>query len=116
VTSDRYGKNAELYQFALSFTSTIYGAASVQVKALTESVNAIQKGTAAQSRIQSHCLGVIHAMIDDIKAGLVINVKAQIQGEVLGDLIALANERLAEKNDSEMHVAAVLTAAAFEDV
>jgi hypothetical protein len=116
MSGDRYGKSTELYQFAISFLSALYGPSSVQVKALTDSANAIQKMPAAYSAIQAHCQGVIQAAVDDVKAGLVMNVRAQIEGEVLGDLLALAKTALADKGDSGMQVAAVLTAAAFEDV
>jgi hypothetical protein len=117
LTTEGYGTATERYQFALSFLTAFYGSASIQVKALVDAVNSINKnGVATHSHTLGHCHGVIRSTIDDIRAGLVDNVRAQIQGELLGDLVLLSKETLNEKSDSAMHVAAVLAAAAFEDI
>ena len=48
----------------------------------------------------------------DLEAGLVGNLERHVAGEVIADLLGLAREVLA---DDRLNVAAVLTAAAFED-
>lgn len=51
----------------------------------------------------------------DIEAGLVGNLRQQITGEILTDLILLSRSVLDEQGDKAKNVAAVLAAAAFED-
>jgi hypothetical protein len=48
----------------------------------------------AAGDIQHLCSGVIFSTIADAKAGLITNLRAQIEGEVLGDLIALVSRFL----------------------
>ena len=52
-------------------------------------------------------------MVAEINGGLVRNIRLGIAGEILGDLIFMAREALGE---NAVQVAAVLTAAAFEDL
>jgi hypothetical protein len=117
LMADGFGRHTQAYHFALSFLTMFYGASSLQVRALTDSVNAIlkhDKGTTSAILAYSH--GAIRSAIDDIRAGLVVDVRAQIQGEILGDLVMFSKDTLNDNADSAMHVAAVLIAAAFEDV
>jgi hypothetical protein len=113
-----YGAPTQLYQFSLSLLTTFYGPTSVQLKALKDSIDSIQRYTkgGTYNEILSHCNGVITATLADIRSGLVNNARAQMQGEVLGDLVAHSKEALDDKAESATHVAAVLIAAAFEDV
>jgi hypothetical protein len=113
-----YAAPTQLYQFALSLLTTFYGPSSVQLKALKDSVDTIQRYTKGSiyNEILAHCSGVIQTTIADIRAGLVGDVRAQIQGEVLGDLVILSKDALSDNSGSAMHVAAVLIAAAFEDI
>lgn len=108
-----------IHQFSLSLVDAIYGSNSVQFRGLREYIDAILKNTKngdPSNQIAAHARGVIESTLSDLKAGLVVNVKAQIQGEILGDLVMLAKDGLSDKTESGMHVAAVLTAAAFEDI
>jgi len=57
--------------------------------------------------------GCITNMAEEIRRGLVQNLRLRVAGEVLSDLIGMAKEALAEKS---IEVAAVLTAAAYEDL
>lgn len=108
-----------IHMFAVSFVEAFYGPASVQFKSLKDSVDAMQRNSKSgppAADIAGFCRGVIESTLAEIKAGLIVNVRAQIQGEVLGELITLAKDALTETTDSSMQVAAVLTAAAFEDI
>jgi hypothetical protein len=51
----------------------------------------------------------------DVQAGLVGNIERRALGEVMADMLGLAKEALADGTDGAKNVAAVLTAATFED-
>ena len=59
--------------------------------------------------------GTLSALNDDIGAGLVGNVAMRGSGEVLGDMLGLAKEAIANGGEGQENVAAVLVTAAFED-
>lgn len=111
-------KAAEEYQFATSLLAAFYGPSSVHLAALKDYIETIYRSQKLTNSafVAKHCEGVISSTMADIKAGLTTNFRGEIQGEVLGDLIAIAKETLNDKADSATNVAAVLTAAAFEDV
>src|SRR5689334_22779187 len=77
-----------IHMFAVSFVEAFYGPTSVQFKSLKDSIDAMQRnskiGPPAQN-IAVFCKGVIESTLAEIKAGLIVNVRAQIQGEVLGE-------------------------------
>jgi hypothetical protein len=102
-------KSGEAVSFAISMATTFYGANSQQVESLRRSTekygNDVDRYEFAK--------GSITNMVAEVKSGLVQNIRLAIAGEVLADLIAMAHEALDEK---AIHVSAVLTAAAFEDL
>lgn len=51
----------------------------------------------------------------ELENGLIGSLRAPIQGEILGDLVGLARDALGENTADSKNVAAVLTAASFED-
>jgi len=109
-------KSGEATAFAISMASTLYGASSKQVATITLGVEALAKQkpeTNPQVRVYEFAAGAIQNMVSEIKAGLVDSLRLKIAGEVLADLVALSREALDEK---AIHVAAVLAAAAFEDL
>jgi|SRR5882762_191583 len=57
--------------------------------------------------------GCITNMVAEMKGGLVQSIRLGIVGEIIADLIGMAREALA---GNSVQVAAVLTAAAFEDL
>jgi predicted lipoprotein len=111
--------SSQAYQFSTSLVAAFYGVNSVQLRALKDFADSVHTGaahhTTKQSTLLTYCYGVIKNTKAEIENGLVANVRAQIQGEVLGDLVQQAKELLANKSDSAMNVAGVLAAAAFED-
>lgn len=110
-----YEARGQKQQFALSMLEAFYGPTSVQLRTFKDSINALSGKQHSGGDIENLCTGVIFSTIADAKAGLITNLRAQIEGEVLGDLIALAKIALEDKSDPSMHVAAVLVAAAYED-
>ncbi len=106
----------ELPPFTLSMLTYFYGANSPQVKAYTDGINNIAKGK--DSRINAaftHAHGTLSSAVRELENGLIGSLRAPIQGEILGDLIGLAKDALAENTGETKNVAAVLTAASFED-
>ncbi|OFV92937.1 MAG: hypothetical protein A3H95_12635 [Acidobacteria bacterium RIFCSPLOWO2_02_FULL_64_15] len=59
--------------------------------------------------------GSLRAMRAEIEAGLVGSIERRATGEVIADMLLLAKEALRERSDGAKNVAAVLTAAAYED-
>ncbi len=102
-------KSGEAVSFAISMATTFYGATSQQVEALTRNTNRYANDVDRYEFAK----GCITNMVAEVNSGLVQNIRLTIAGEILTDLIALAHEALDEK---AVHVSAVLTAAAFEDL
>jgi AraC-like DNA-binding protein len=59
--------------------------------------------------------GTLRALRADVDAGLVGRIAQRAAGEVLGDMLGLAKEAPGDGSDAAKNVAAVLTAAAYED-
>jgi hypothetical protein len=108
--------SGEALQFAISMACAFYGPASQQVEMIKTRAADIPKqksGAYPEILIHEFAYGAIRNMVAEINAGLVQNIRLGIAGEILGDLIFMAREALGEK---AVQVAAVLTAAAFEDL
>jgi uncharacterized protein YutE (UPF0331/DUF86 family) len=60
--------------------------------------------------------GTLLSIKAELDAGFIGSLRATLTGEVLTDLIKLARTTLAEQGEDAKDVAAVLSAAAFEDV
>jgi hypothetical protein len=104
------GHASEALQFAISITSAFYGPASPQLEILKRRAATDKQGFFDVYQISS---GAIKNVVAEIEAGLITAIRLEITGEVLGDLTAMAQEALSENRNA---VAAVLTAAAFEDL
>lgn len=59
--------------------------------------------------------GALRSLRAEVEQGLVGSVERRATGEVLGDMLTLAKEALGEGTPDAKNVAAVLTAAAYED-
>ncbi len=122
LKTDRdFGKTSQLLHGAISLTETCYGANSTQCSGLTAYR---QKLIAApdpheQQRTMVNVIhftiGALQSLRSELNAGLIGNLQQQIAGEVLGDLIQLAKTVLSEDTPGTVNVAAVLTAASYED-
>ena len=102
-------KTGEAATFAVSMATAFYGPQSQQLEVikrqLDKHANDVDRYDFAR--------GCINNMAAELKSGLVQNIRLSIAGEILADLINLAREALVERATP---VAAVLTAAAFEDL
>jgi hypothetical protein len=107
--------SSEALHFAVSMATAFYGQNSPQLEMIQVRTAAIakEKGNMyPHLMIYQFAVGVIRNMVEEIKGGLIENFRLQITGEVLADLVTLARDALAQ---GSIQVAAVLTAAAFED-
>jgi hypothetical protein len=107
-----------LYQGALSVMSALHGPDSVQVKSFTkqhEQIVAV-RGVHADHDISIFSIGAINNLKAEIDAGFVGSLQQTIAGEVISDFIDLARHVMDQDDtDAGKNVAAVLSAAAFED-
>jgi hypothetical protein len=109
----------ELYQGALGLLGLTHGENSTQIAALRDAVASFQKNKentfrAARETADSS-LGALRNLKREVEEGLVGNLRREVTGEVLGDLLQLGKVTLDEGTDNSKNVAAVLVAAAFED-
>jgi hypothetical protein len=97
----------------------VQGANCSQASALRESVAAQQKSKQVPAyvaaEITASSLGVLRNLKSEIEQGIIGNLRCEVTGEVLGDLLQLGKATLGEGTNESKHVAAVLVAAAFED-
>ena len=109
----------QLAQGCVSLLSLVYGSDSTQVEQFNRSLDAIQSQKGGEGfkcqQISNTAQGALRNLKREIECGLTGNLRQQITGEVLTDLIQLARSVLNEKGDGAKNVAAVLAAAAFED-
>jgi hypothetical protein len=115
------GLQSSLYQGTLRVMQALYGPESSQEKDLRAYLTRLTaKVTPTLGVVISHCIEAIQGALTSIKAeldaGFIGSLRGTLTGEVLMDLIKLARETLAEPGDDAKNVAAVLAAAAFEDV
>ena len=109
-------KSGEALTFAISMATAFYGSGSPQAETIRRRADSISKekgSTYPEIQVYEFAAGCIQNMAAEIKNGLVQNMRLGIVGEVLSDLVSMAREALDGKSVS---VAAVLTAAAFEDL
>ncbi len=114
------GKTSQLLHGAISLTEICYGSDSAQCSGLIGYRDGLISGLQRelnQTRIRAvpFTIGVLENLLSDLKLGLIGNLRQQIAGEILGDLIALAKAALSEDKPGTVNVAAVLTAASYED-
>jgi hypothetical protein len=106
----------EKIAFATSFIAAFYGPESVGMKVFRQSIDNIERGKEAVAhRLELHARGTIKATKAAIESGLIRSVRVLLSGEIIGDLLAIARERLQEDSESAKNVSAVLVAAALED-
>lgn len=106
----------ELPSFAISMLTTFYRPNSVQVKAYLAGADNISKDrNGLAHRMFMHARGAVGNTIRELENGLVANLRTSVQGEILGDLLGLSKEALSQNTEETKNVAAVLSAAAFED-
>jgi hypothetical protein len=114
-----YARSSEIAQGTVSLLSLIYGRSSAQLQQLNAKLTEVYAYNASpdykDALAADAAQGVLRNLKREIESGLTGNLRQQITGEVLSDLIQLSKAALDEKNDGAKNVAAVLAAAAFED-
>jgi hypothetical protein len=107
---------SELLQGCTSLLSLVYGQKSSQLQQFTASIERIPVSHVLRYHTMAvTAQGTLKNIKREIEAGLTGSLRHQIASEVLTDLIQLARTVLNERGDGAKNVAAVLTAAAFED-
>jgi len=114
------GNASDLSNACTSLLSLVYGPRSPQLDHFSVSLAGIRKGTGGgtgweRQEISRVAQGALRNLRREIESGLTANLRQQVTGEVLTDFIQLARTVLNESGDGAKNVAAVLTAAAFED-
>jgi hypothetical protein len=61
-------------------------------------------------------LGAIRNTVAELQGGLITSLRTLVAGEIFGELVGLARQILADQTEASKNVAAVLVAAAFEDI
>jgi hypothetical protein len=111
--------STELYQGAITMLELTHGKNSSQISALRDLVASHQKSkdhhTLITRAITSSALGSLKSLKREVEEGLVGNLRREVTGEVLGDLLLLAKATLEQGTEGSKNVAGVLVAAAFED-
>lgn len=119
---DSFSSIVEALQGAVTIARLLYGATDATPQVQTMMQAAKRARELKQSISWSHyevvwpvVQGSLRAMKADVEAGLVGNIERRAMGEVIADMLGLAKEALGSDGDGAKNVAAVLTAAAFED-
>lgn len=109
----------ELVHGAISVCEICYGPDSTQVKGLVVHQQSLTtpKGRFGDNPKMNaaYTQGVLTNLLSNVEQGLIGSFQQTVAGEVLGDLLGLAKEALLRKEQAAVNVAAVLTAAAYED-
>jgi hypothetical protein len=108
---------SEQMQFATSILATFYGPESPQMKTFRDTADGILKSKPAiEHHLQMHACATIRNVQAELKAGLIQNIRALIAGENIAELLAIAKDALGSNSEAGKNVAAVLVAAAFEEL
>lgn len=112
--------SSERVQFAISLLTTIYGSQSAQLNAFTTGLAQIAQlapnPTNSAHHQERYAYGAIENVIVEIEGGLIVSLRAQVAGEIFGELVGLAKDTLVDDTETAKNVSAVLVAAAFEDL
>jgi len=120
VLAAYYEKRSPVVPFTVSLLTATYGPQSTQLNAFNTALAQHAKNKEGLSGVDfyqnSHAATVIENVIAEMDAGLVGSLRAQVAGEVLSELVGLGKEILGDNTPASKNVAAVLIAAAFEDL
>jgi hypothetical protein len=109
-----------LHHGTLGVMQALYGPNSSQEQELRAYTKGLRNSAHLHHYPPVDSIEVIKGTLESIKAepdaGFVGSLRATLTGEILADLIKLSRTTLKEPGDDAKNVAAVLTAAAFEDV
>jgi len=120
LLGDGSRRRSDVVPFAVSLLTAVYGPQSTQLESLNTTFDQVMKQKDSFSMKEIHreriARHVVENTIAEIKSGLIVRIRTQVAGEVLGDLLSLAKEQLDDGSDSAKNVAAVMVAAAYEDL
>ena len=118
-TAQVFEQAMAVYQRSLTLVEIAYGADSLQIRQLRDSIAEAQKSYSFEHGIRTYFWPVVRGTLKglqrDVQAGLIGNLQLRGAGTSLGDLLTLAKDALGDSAAGSNDVAAVLTAAAFED-
>jgi hypothetical protein len=116
--SARHENVSEQVQFATSMLTALYGAQSTQLRVFIEGQNQLSRARQGISAVTNsdHALGAIKNAKAELEAGLIARVRVLVAGEMLAELVRLGKEILETNTEEAKNVAAVLVAAAYEDL
>lgn len=103
--------HGELTAGATSMLTALYGPASPQLKQFLAGC-APCKGSAIL--LVHHSKGAIVNAKKELEAGLIVNLRVAVAGEILTEMARLAREVLQDGTEEAKNVSAVLVASAFE--
>lgn len=107
----------EVYAGTIALASQIWGESSAHVQAAKQLREDMQNSKwSPQSQAEfsvRQCHGILQAIASDIKEGRLGNLRLEFQGQVFADFLNAAKHAL---DEGRKDVAAVLAAAALEDV
>jgi hypothetical protein len=107
----------DVVPFAASLLAALYGPQSAQLAAFNSRMKELTSiKTSLDFYQRDLAFSTIMTVIGEIENGLVDDVRSQVAGEVLAELVNLGKEILQGEEDSAKNVSAVLIAAAFEDL
>jgi len=106
-----------VFQGALSLMSAVYGPTSPQTRHVENTPrNENMSGGAQSAHLSMAAKGALQSLRGEVEAGLLGGIRTEIAGAVIASFLALARTTLDEPGDNPKNVAAVLVAAAYEDV
>jgi hypothetical protein len=107
----------EVIPSAGSMLAALYGPRSAQLEAFNSRMQEISRlKEGVNFARQRHAYATVQSIVAEIESGLIVNIRAQVAGEVMSELVGLGKEILANGTDPATNVSAVLIAAAFEDL
>lgn len=109
----------QVFNGALTVMIEAYGSDSHQVRSLLKRRDYLAESGSGPAYRKSEMVlavkGSLENLHQEVEAGLLTSLERQVTSDVLSDLIKLARIALNESADGPKNVAAVLTAAAYED-
>lgn len=118
----QYAATVEVLNGTLTLARALYGDAdeTPQVHILMKAAQVAREknenlGITFTRLVRPAAQGVLRSLRAEVEQGLVGNVERRTTGEILSDMLTLAKEALHEGTTDAKNVAAVLTAAAYED-
>jgi hypothetical protein len=120
LTMNNPQRISELVQGTTSLLALVYGQGSPQLVSYKGQLDYVYgktniMGTLHTNETGAASQGALRSLKSEVERGLVGDIRKQVSGEVLTDLIQLSRTALNQQDDNAKNVAAVLAAAAFED-